>query len=138
MHDIDQDYKVFSLLKPQVATSTVTGTGVDVGPEQLDDAMAILDIGAVSGTSPTLDVTIQASGTSGGTYTTIATFGQVTAATKLGVVSVSLEGLAGVVDRRFVRAVATIAGTTPSFALGCVLAVRAARGGSSLNSSTPA
>lgn len=138
MHDVDQKYKAYSLIKPSTNTTTVTGTGVDVGSTNLDDAMAVLDVGTVSGTTPTLDVTIQASGTVGGTYTTISTFGQVTASTKLGAVSVSLEGLAGSVDRRFVRAVGTIAGTTPSFAFGVILLARVLVGSASANASTPA
>ncbi len=99
---------------PQVATSTVTGTGVD-----LDNTIAVfaeLQVGTVSGTTPTLDVKLQESDTSGGTYTDIpgAAIAQVTASTKI-------DGIDAKRTKRWFRALATIAGTTPSFALSVSL-----------------
>lgn len=138
MHTVNENYKAISLLRPQVATSTATGTGVDVS-EYGDDAMAILDVGAVSGTTPTLDVVIQTSATVGGTYSTELTFAQVTAANKFAAGRVNLDGPnSGGLARKFVRALATIAGTTPSFTFGVSLLVRAAIGKTALNSATPA
>lgn len=104
---------------PQTATATVTGAAVDLvdadGP-----CFAALLVGAVSGTSPALDVKVQESATSGGTYTDIAgaTFAQVTASSKTAFINFKRS-------LRFARAVATIAGTTPSFA--CAVAILGAK-----------
>lgn len=98
-------------IRPQTATSTVTGQAVDLvdtdGP-----CFAAIQVGTVSGTSPTLDVKVQESDTSGGTYADIAgaTFTQVTASNKSQVINFKRS-------KRFCKLIGTIAGTTPSFAL---------------------
>ena len=94
MITVSQDYKAISLMRPAAITATGTSTGVSV-KELLDDAVAILNVGAVAGTNPTLDLAIQTSNLVGGTYTTVATFGRVTAANKLGAVRVNLGGQNG-------------------------------------------
>lgn len=96
-------------IRPQTATSTVTGSGVDM--RDTTPCFAELVVGTVSGTSPTLDVKLQESDTSGGTYSDIsgATFAQVTASNKEEIINFKRT-------KRFVRALATIAGTSPSFA----------------------
>ena len=138
MNTIAQEYKAISVMKPAAVTATGASTGVSV-KELLDDAMAILDVGAVAGTNPTLDLVIQSSDAVGGTYTTIATFGQVTAATKIGAVRVNLGGQnSGSVEQKFVRASYTIAGTNPSFTISVILLVKSFEGKSDLNASTPA
>lgn len=97
--------------RPQRATSSQNGTGVDT--QGYRDAMVVLEVGTVSGTSPTLDVKLQESDDNS-TFTDIsgATFTQVTASN-----SSQVKRLAelNVTRKRYVRAVATIAGTTPSF-----------------------
>lgn len=114
MRSVYDAIKSLFLLRPQTATSTQTGTGVDT--MGYNSAAVTLEVGAVSGTTPTLDVKLQECATSGGTYTDIsgATFTQVTAANNSQVMRV--EGL-GTNRKRYIKAVATIAGTTPSFAL---------------------
>ena len=100
-----------SSIRPQVATSTVTGQAVDL--DRANGAcFAFLEVGAISGTSPTLDVKVQESDTSGGTYTDIpgAAFPQVTVANKSHIINFKRS-------KRFCRLLGTIAGTTPSFAL---------------------
>ncbi len=96
---------------PQTATSTVTGTGVDFdlasGP-----IFAFVHVGSVSGMNPTLDVKLQESDTQGGTYGDF----QVTASLPT-VVSANQFGIInGRRSKRWVRALATIGGATPSFA----------------------
>ena len=100
------------ILFPALArTATANGTGVDLqgyinaGGRQMK---AFLDVGAVSGTTPTLDVKLQDSADNV-TYADIAgaTFAQATAATS--------QAIHFRTNKRYVRAVATIAGTTPSF-----------------------
>lgn len=100
-----------SSIRPQISTATVTGQAVDL--DRGDGAcFAFLEVGAVSGTTPTLDVKVQESDTSGGTYTDIpgAAFTQITAANKSQILDFKRS-------KRFCRLLATIAGTTPSFAL---------------------
>lgn len=133
MHKLSESYKAFSLIRPTVLGTTSTGTGVDL-MGYLDDASAIVNLGAASDTDATCIVTIQGSNDNS-TYTTLTTFGTLTATddNKLACGSVNLAGY------RYVRAVATIAGTgTPSFTLDVVLMARAEAGSSSLNSTTAA
>jgi hypothetical protein len=132
MHTIQQAYKAISLIRPQTATATVTGTGVSID-SYLGDAAAIVNLGAASGTSATCIVTIQGSADDS-TYTTITTFGTLTDTSdnKLACGSVALGGY------KYVRAVATLAGTSPSFLLDCVLMIASETASSSLNSTTAA
>lgn len=132
MHSLSNSYKAFSLIRPQAATATVTGTGVDLAG-YLDDALATVNLGAASGTSATCIVTIQGSNDDS-SYTTLTTFGTLTDTSdnKLACGRVNLAGY------RYVRAVATIAGTTPSFLLDVVLHAQAETGKSDLNSTTAA
>jgi len=94
-------------------TSTNNGTGVDCSG--LDgQVVVVLSATNVSGTSPTLDVKLQTSATVGGTYADIsgATFTQVTDAAD------STEKIVldvGSVATDFIRAVGTLAGTSPVF-----------------------
>lgn len=133
MHKLSESYKAFSLIRPAVKTSTATGTGVDL-LGYLDDAVAIVDLGAASDTDATCIVTIQGSNNDS-TYTTLTTFVALTATSdnKLACGAVNLFGY------RYCRAVATIAGTgTPSFAIGVTLLASAEAGISTLNSLTAA
>ena len=132
--DVSKNYKVISLIRPQVATSTVTGTGVDTLGYG-DDAMVIVDLGAASGTSATNDIVIQTSADNS-TWTTRTTFAQLTGTSDnpLAAGKVVLDGA----SRRYVRAVATIAGTSPSFAFAVSLVLEAQLGKSDLNSLTAA
>ena len=134
MYDITDRYQALNLIVPQAATATVNGTAIDLGPGYHSDSLAILTIGAVTGTTPTLDVTIKGSDTSGGSYTTLTTFTQVTASTKIACGRVLRDtGL-----KRWIKAVATIGGTTPSFTFSVVIMVQAIRAVSTNNSLTAA
>ncbi len=99
-----------SSLVPAVRTATANGAAVDLvssdGP-----CFALMEYGAVSGTSPASDVKVQESDTSGGTFTDIpgAVFPQVAAANKFQIINFKRT-------KRFCRLVIVIAGTTPSFA----------------------
>lgn len=109
-------------------TSTTNGSAVDLASEvsgQFNfltgagpggpEMMAILTCGTVSGTTPTLDVKVQysADGSTGWTDITGATFTQLTAAGRQAIRFVSPE--------RYIRIVATIAGTSPSFTFAVVV-----------------
>lgn len=90
-------------------TATANGAAVEVG--ERSSACLELVVTAGSGTTPTLDVTIETSkdgtGTGLGAWRSLGAFAQRTAA---GSERKSFTGL-----DRFVRAVQTIGGTTPSF-----------------------
>lgn len=92
-------------------TATGNGTGIDV--QQMDgDLFLILDSAAGTGTTPTLDIKVQSSDTSGGTYTDItgATFTQVTGTASQQAITISKDEA-----RRWIRVVYTVGGTSPSF-----------------------
>lgn len=95
------------------AARTATGNGTAIDLQLLDgDLELILDSAAGTGTSPTLDVTVQSSDTSGGTFTTIsgAAFTQVINAASQQAIVISKDEA-----RRWIRIVHTIGGTSPSF-----------------------
>ena len=92
-------------LAPQAEyTATVTLDAVEIG----DKGTLRLDLDmTVTGTLPTLDVTIETSNIEGGTYRSLGTFAQLTAT---GSARKSFAGC-----DRWARAVLTIGGTNPSF-----------------------
>lgn len=95
---------------PAVRTATATGTGIDC--KDYDAAMyALQHVGAVSGTTPTLDGKVQESDDdSSYSDVTSATFVQVTAT------GTTPELIRFQRTKRYVRYVGTIGGTSPSFA----------------------
>lgn len=102
---------VKSSFAPAARTSTANGTGVDL--QGAADVLVVLNNGTTSGTSPTLDVKIQDSADN-------STFADVTGLTFTQVTAALTNPVTLQVDpravRRYIRAVATIGGTTPSFA----------------------
>lgn len=123
MRSVYNAIKALFAIRPGRYTTTQTGAGVDTFG--YNSAMLVLEVGTVSGTSPTLDVKVQSSDTSGGTYADVTglTLTQVTASNNSQVLQI--EGLNsnvdGVTRRRFLRVVGTIAGTSPSFDFGAEL-----------------
>ena len=113
MRSVYDAIKALFAIRPITATATATGAGVDT--MGYNSAAVVLEVGVVSGTTPTLDVKIQDSATVGGTYVDVpgAVFTQVTATNNAQILRI--EDL-GITRKRFIRAVGTIAGTTPSFA----------------------
>lgn len=94
-------------------TSTLTGTGIDVLDYE-GVALVVLNASAGTGTDPTLDVKLQHSDDDS-TYVDVTdgTFTQVTdvaGSTGVQVKKINVSDL-----KRYVRAIGTIAGTTPSF-----------------------
>lgn len=115
MRSVYDAIKSLFSIRPVTATSTATGTGVDT--LGYNSAAVALEVGAVSGTSPTLDVKIQDSADNSA-FADVAglTFTQVTASNNSQILRI--EGLNTATRRRYLRAVGTIAGTSPSFAFG--------------------
>lgn len=107
---------VVELLAPAARTASANGTGADlqgyVNPGG-SEMKAFLSVGAASGTTPTLDVKLQDSDDDS-TYADIsgAAFAQKTAT--------GSEAIHFQTKKRYVRAVATIAGTTPSFTFAVI------------------
>lgn len=97
------------LASPIARTTTANLTGVDGVVSGPVDSFAILNVGTTSGTTPTLDVKIQES-SDNSTYTDVVNgaFAQVTAASAPQLIKFTKT-------KRYLRAVFTLTGTTPSF-----------------------
>mgnify|MGYP001573032664 FL=1 len=115
MKSVYDAIKAAFTIRAVTATATATCTGVDT--LGYNSAAVALEVGVVSGTSPTLDVKIQDSADNS-TFADVTglTFTQVTATGNSQILRV--DGLNTSTRRRYLRAVGTIAGTTPSFAFG--------------------
>jgi hypothetical protein len=136
-----ENYKAYLVKEPIAVTADEQTTGVDLGPELLDDVMVIMTIGAVSGTTPTLDVDIETSDALAGTYTAAKSFSQYDAddADSLKSLSVNLQGQnSNGEEQRYLRANIDVGGTTPSFVLGIIALVESQVGKSDLNSQAAA
>jgi hypothetical protein len=106
---------VLSLFDPADRSATANGSSVDILNYE-GQAAAILQSAAGTGTNPTLDVKLQdsADGSTGWADVTGAAFSQVTnAAASAQVVKFNASAV-----QRYIRAVATVGGTTPSFTCG--------------------
>ena len=122
MINADQEYPQDVACQAIVTkTSTFTGAAVAVGAYMGRGKLTLISA-AGTGTSPTMDVKVQHCATSGGSYADVsgATFTQVTdAAAALEGITLDMDALAG-----YIKIVATIAGTSPSFIYGVALAAR--------------
>lgn len=101
---------LLNLFPSAARTATANGTGVDL-QQYSGDVAVVLDSAAGTGTTPTLDVKLQDSADNS-TFADItgATFTQVTGTASQQKIVVNKDAA-----RRYVRAVATIGGGTPSF-----------------------
>lgn len=99
-----------SLIPAAAVTATANGTAVDI-KDFIGNLQVLLDAGAGTGTTPTLDIKLQDS-PDNVTFTDIAgkSFTQVTAAASRQQMVLNTDACA-----RYVRAVATLGGATPSF-----------------------
>ena len=115
--DFKGEFSFATISNIAARTSTVTTSAVDL-MGYIGKVAVIQQVGTVSGTTPTLDGKIQdsADGSTGWTDISV-TATQVTAADNQQVLSVDTR-----VARRYIRYVGTIAGTTPSFTMGVLLA----------------
>jgi hypothetical protein len=108
--DIASQLTHTNILATAARTATANGTGVDCRSLR-GAALVILDCAAGTGTTPTLDLKLQDSADNS-TFADItgAAFTQQAGTAARQTLSINLDGAA-----RYVRAVSTIAGTTPSF-----------------------
>src|SRR5947199_6028203 len=115
LHDVANQAILGVGLAPQTITATATGSAGDMlagdGP-----CFAIQQIGTVSGTTPTLAGKIQESADGSTNWTDVsgATFTTVTASTNTQAITFDRT-------KRYLRYVATVGGTTPSFAVAAVV-----------------
>lgn len=133
MHSLFESYKAFKLVGPSAITATANATGVDlIGLKK--DILITLNIGAITGTSPTDALLIQTS-PDNTNWTTQVTWALVAGnANKIATARVRLPIL-----HRYIRVSETIGGTdTPTFNRSVTALVRAEREGATLNSNTPA
>ena len=107
-----------SLTTHAAVTTTTTGTAVDGTAASSNGGIAHLHVTAASGTTPTCDVTIEHSVNGSTSWATLATFTQVTTA----VASQRVTVAAGTSVRRYLRAVVTLGGTTPSYTVAVAFA----------------
>lgn len=101
---------LLNLFPSAARTATANGTSVDL-QQYSGDVAVVLDSSAGTGTSPTLDVKLQDSADNS-SFADIAgaTFTQVTGTASRQKIVINKDAA-----RRYVRPVATIGGTTPSF-----------------------
>lgn len=131
MRSVYNNIKALFSIRPGRYTTSQNGSAVDTFG--YNSAMLALEVGTVSGTTPTLDVKVQdsADGSIGWADVSGLTLTQVTASNNSQ--ALAIEGLNssanGVARKRYLRVVGTIAGTTPSFDFNAeVLLGRAFRG----------
>ena len=95
-------------------TATTTGTGWLV--ERYTEAIVVVDVTAVSGTSPTLDITVQTSADNS-IWATLTTFTQITS------VSTNIKFISNI--GKYVRVKYTIGGSsTPTFTMTSKISVK--------------
>lgn len=102
--------KFIELLAPAARTSSSSGSAVNIRPYALGEFAPLkvfLSVGAASGTSPTLDVTIQQSPDGSTGWTTVGSFTQMT--------GTGSQEIRVTPTQPYIRVAYTIAGTSPSF-----------------------
>lgn len=114
MHSVYDNVKVLASIVPAIYTASSNGAGVDM--LGYDSAMALIvagDLDLASG-NETYSFAVEESDTSGGTYTAI-TSATTTCTADNDVKVIRIDGLGTGSRKRFLRIVATLAGTTPSW-----------------------
>lgn len=131
IHDLFENYVVRQLSPANTAlTATGNSTGVDLLGFK-DDILIIVAAGAITGTTPTDAITIQTS-PDNATWTTYSGLTLSAATASAGKVASGYVRMP--VSHRYIRAVDTIGGTTPSFTRTILAVIRAERGSATLNS----
>lgn len=100
-----------TLLAAASRNASANGTGIDVSAYE-GSAIAVVEFANVSGTNPTIDVKLQESDTSGGTYTDISGASITQGTTVATITKIPFEIQAA---KKFVRAVVTLGGTSPVY-----------------------
>lgn len=104
---------VESIIPPAARTASFTSSpSVDMQKYE-GIVLFVLDSGAGTGTTPTLDINLQESDSSAGSYTNFLSFAQVTTVAGQQILRVDIGA-----RKRFIRAFSGITGTTPQFIYG--------------------
>lgn len=116
VQNLGENLQTIEVLAPARKTASENGAAIDL-QQYVGDLKVILCSSAGGGTTPTLDVKLQESDTAAGTFTDIpgAAFTQVTAAASTAAITLNADSA-----KRYIRAVTTIAGTTPTFDMALV------------------
>ena len=119
MRSVYDNIKSLVTFRPQAITANGNGIGVDT--LGYNSAAVIQEVGAVSGTTPTLDTKVQdsADNSAFADLSPAVAFTQVTAANNSQILRLDGLNLAG--RRRYLRAVATVGGTSPNFQTSVVV-----------------
>jgi len=105
---VQREYLQTTLVPKATRTSSGDTSASEFDVHNYDRAVFFLNVSAVSGTNPTLDVEIQTLDPASGEYFTLVTFTQATGVTK------EMKKVTDGLGRRL-RVVWTIGGTNPSF-----------------------
>jgi hypothetical protein len=118
--DVHGNTTIEQMLQAASNSATATGTGVDLLP--YDGILKIVaDVNAISGTNPTCDITIEdsADNSTGWATVTSGTFTQI-----LAVDTFTSKQIDTNACKRYIRAVATLAGTNPVYIIAIHLVGR--------------
>lgn len=128
MKQLSPQFKTYTILAAKAQTATASGAAVQVTPGNSPsfDAVAIANVGLVTGAPSAVSViiTVEESATSGGTYDTLATFA--TVATVVATAEASHIPVVINPAKPWIRATATItftSGTSPAIPLSVSLLV---------------
>lgn len=116
VQNLGENLQVLEVLAPARKIASENGAAIDL-QQYVGDVKVILSSSAGGGTAPTLDVKLQESDSAAGTFTDIpgAAFAQVTGAALTAALTVNADSA-----KRYIRAVTTIAGTSPTFDMALV------------------
>lgn len=118
INDVHGETTAVRMVDPAAVTATgALGQAIDLQGYQ-DKVKLTAVIGAVTGTTPTLDIKVQDCDTVGGTYADVSpatAFPQKLAANANTVDSIGVDTRA---VRRFIKLYGTVGGTTPNFTVG--------------------
>lgn len=133
---ISEEYKVLEVVAPISITADLLSSAISV-EEYENDGLAIVQVGAITGSDTTLNITVKGSATSGGTYTTIGTFTEIATTDDNEIASVAVD--LGASASKFIKFNYDIAGTdTPTALVSGVLLARVTTAKSDINSVTSA
>lgn len=134
MLNVSQELKALLVAAPQAITADLLTSAVSVEAYE-NDALAIVTLGAITGSDTAITITVKGSDASGGTYATIGTFTAVatTDDNKIAAIPVAIGGSAA----KFIKVNFDISGTdTPTANVSAVLLVRPTVAADGVNSAT--
>jgi len=136
MQQLIEKYKQVTLMAQATKTSTFTGSAVEVDANINDDILAIASLGAVAtDVTDTCVITITGATTSGGSYSTVATFPG-TAKGNGGGAQYAMVAFKRGLNRFFKPVLTIVSGNSASFNVGILLLVQSVNQSSTLNTAS--